>query len=61
MSKKKLNVAVIGATGYTGLDLVYLLSKHPYVLERTFLSNKDKNLGMFCKIKFAIIILPFCL
>jgi len=29
MSKKKINIAVIGATGYTGLDLVFLLSKHP--------------------------------
>ena len=26
-----LKVAVIGATGYTGLDLVYILSKHPKV------------------------------
>ena len=25
MSKKKINIAVIGATGYTGLDLVFLL------------------------------------
>ena len=25
----KINIAVIGATGYTGLDLVYMLSKHP--------------------------------
>tara|TARA_Y100000992_G_C21209785_1_gene464839 strand:+ start:72 stop:1106 length:1035 start_codon:yes stop_codon:yes gene_type:complete len=31
MSKKKLNIAIIGATGYTGLDLVFLLSKHPNV------------------------------
>jgi len=31
MSKKKINIAVIGATGYTGLDLVFLLSKHPKV------------------------------
>ena len=31
MSKKKINIAVIGATGYTGLDLVFLLSKHPHV------------------------------
>ncbi len=29
MSKKKINIAVIGATGYTGLDLVLMLSKHP--------------------------------
>ena len=27
----KINVAVIGATGFTGLDLIYLLSKHPKV------------------------------
>ena len=25
----KIRIAVVGATGYTGLDLVYLLSKHP--------------------------------
>ena len=29
MSKNKINIAVIGATGYTGLDLIFLLSKHP--------------------------------
>ena len=26
---KKIKIAVLGATGYTGLDLVKLLSKHP--------------------------------
>ena len=31
MSKKKINIAVVGATGYTGLDLIFLLSKHPNV------------------------------
>ena len=31
MSKKKLNIAMIGATGYTGLELTFLLSKHPNV------------------------------
>ena len=30
-SHKKINIAVIGATGYTGLDLVLMLSKHPKV------------------------------
>ena len=29
MSIKKINIAIVGATGYTGLDLVLLLSKHP--------------------------------
>ena len=27
----KIKIAVIGATGYTGLDLIYFLSKHPKV------------------------------
>ncbi len=27
----KINTAVVGATGYTGLDLVLMLSKHPNV------------------------------
>ena len=27
----KIKVAVIGATGYTGLDLILMLSKHPRV------------------------------
>jgi len=31
MSKNKLNIAVAGATGYVGLDLVFYLSKHPKV------------------------------
>jgi len=31
MSQNKLNIAVAGATGYVGLDLVLYLSKHPKV------------------------------
>ena len=40
-NKKK--VAVIGATGYTGLDLIYLLSKHPRVKINNLCATK--NLG----------------
>ena len=29
--ENKLKIAVIGATGYTGLDLILYLSKHPKV------------------------------
>ncbi len=29
MSSKKINIAVVGATGYVGLDLVKFLSSHP--------------------------------
>ena len=43
MSKKKINIAVIGATGYTGLDLVHLLSKHPNV--KIVYLCATKNLG----------------
>ena len=40
---KKTKIAVIGATGYTGLDLIYLLCKHPKV-EIVYLCA-TKNLG----------------
>ena len=43
MSEKKINIAVIGATGYTGLDLVHLLSKHPNV--KIVYLCATKNLG----------------
>lgn len=39
----KLKIAVIGATGYTGLDLVHILSKHPKV-EISYLCA-TRNLG----------------
>ena len=40
-NKKK--VAVIGATGYTGLDLIHILSKHPRVKIKNLCATK--NLG----------------
>ncbi len=39
----KINIAVVGATGYTGLDLVFLLSKHPKVKIKCLCATK--NLG----------------
>jgi len=39
----KINVAVIGATGYTGLDLILMLSKHPKVKIKYLCATK--NLG----------------
>ena len=39
----KLKTAVIGATGFTGLDLVYLLSKHPKIKIINLCATK--NLG----------------
>jgi len=51
MSKKKINIAVIGATGYTGLDLIFLLSKHPKanILNLCARKNLGKNIYFFDK------------
>ena len=37
----KINVAVIGATGYTGLDLILLLTKHPKVKIKYLCATKS--------------------
>ncbi len=51
MSKKKINIAVIGATGYTGLELVLLLSKHPRanILNLCARQNLGKSINYFDK------------
>ena len=51
MPQKKINVAVIGATGYVGLDLVYLLSKHPNVNISNLCAQKNvgKKIQVFDK------------
>ncbi len=52
MSKNyKINVAVIGATGYTGLDLILLLSKHPKVNIKNLCATKNlgKKINFFDK------------
>ncbi len=47
----KLKVAVIGATGYTGLDLVYFLSRHPKVKINYLCATKNlgKKIAFFDK------------
>ena len=51
MSLSKINIAVAGATGFTGLDLVYLLSKHPRVkiLNLCATRNIGKKISYFDK------------
>ena len=51
MSKKKINIAIIGATGFTGLELVFLLSKHPNVkiLNLCATKNLGKKINFFDK------------
>ena len=47
----KINVAVIGSTGFTGLDLVFMLSKHPKVIIKNLCATKNlgKNISFFDK------------
>tara|TARA_Y100001958_G_scaffold156548_1_gene149469 strand:+ start:6273 stop:7313 length:1041 start_codon:yes stop_codon:yes gene_type:complete len=47
--KNKLKIAVIGATGYTGLDLVYLLSNHQKVKIKYLVATKNigKKISFF--------------
>ena len=51
MSKKRINVAIIGSTGFTGLDLVFLLSKHSKVkiLYLCATKNIGKKISFFDK------------
>ena len=51
MSQKKINIVVAGATGYVGLDLVFLLSKHPKANIRYLCAQKNlgKNIQYFDK------------
>ena len=47
----KINIAIIGATGFTGLDLVYILSKHPSVKINHLCATKNigKKISFFDK------------
>ena len=47
----KINIAIIGATGYTGLDLILMLSKHPKVRIKYLCATKNlgKKISFFDK------------
>jgi len=49
--KNKTKIAVIGATGFTGLDLVYLLSKHSKIkiINLCATKNLGKKISLFDK------------
>ena len=51
MSKKKIKIAIAGATGYVGLDLIKFLSKHPMVKIKYLCAQKKigKNIQLFNK------------
>ena len=51
MSVKKINVAIAGATGYVGLDLIKLISNHPIVKIKYLCAQKKigKNIQFFDK------------
>ena len=50
-TQNKINVAVIGATGYTGLDLVLMLSNHPKakIINLCASKNLGKKISFFDK------------
>ncbi len=50
-NKNKIDVAVIGATGYTGLDLVLMLTKHPKIRIKYLCATKNlgKEISFFDK------------
>ena len=53
---KKLKIAVIGATGYTGLDLVYFLSKHLYIKKcADFISQTIDDFSSCCEYQKRLI------
>ena len=61
MLKNKINAVVLGATGYVGLDLVYILSKHPIVNIVNLCARKNigKKINYFDKrIKKNFLIYP---
>ena len=41
--KTDLNVAIVGATGYTGHELIRILYKHPNVNIKMLIGNKSKG------------------
>ena len=47
----KINIAILGATGYTGLDLILMLSKHPKVRIKYLCATKNlgKKINFFDK------------
>ena len=51
MTKNSINIVIAGATGYVGLDLVYLLSKHPNVKIKYLCAQKNigKKINKFDK------------
>ncbi len=51
MTQNSINVVVAGATGYVGLDLVYLLSKHPNIKILNLCAQKNigKKISFFDK------------
>ena len=51
MHNNKINIAIIGATGYTGLDLILMLTKHPKVRIKYLCATKNlgKKISFFDK------------
>ena len=46
MNSQKINVAILGASGYTGAELVRLLSRHPYVHIAALGADKKADMNL---------------
>ena len=47
-----INIAVAGASGYVGQELVFILSKHPKVKIKYLCGKKSKTKLHSCKVSF---------
>ncbi|WP_038369208.1 N-acetyl-gamma-glutamyl-phosphate reductase [Brackiella oedipodis] len=46
MSHSKINVAIVGGTGYTGVELLRLLAQHPNVSIKAITSRQDEGMAV---------------
>ena len=60
MMKDSLNIAVAGATGYVGLELIKILSKHPKVKIVYLCAQKSigKSIYSFETVSYTHLTLP---
>jgi len=46
MAKNRIKVGIVGGTGYTGVELLRLLARHPHCELAAITSRKDAGMGV---------------